>query len=233
MWNQVSDALSESTRGVVMSAARFLPGLLAMVAALLLALLVAWVVRVGLRRSLRGADFDRHVSRWGFSDVGSWSPSGSPSALIVSAVSWMIVLIGFLVGLAAFNAELPTRMSIRVLAYLPNVFVAFLLLGVGRLLAGYLSRGVLIGAVNLRLESATLLSLGVKWLILVLAGAMALEHLGIGGNIVDLAFAILFGGIVLALALAVGLGSKDMVRRSWDRQSSRTEDEIKDDFPTV
>ncbi len=233
MWNQVSDALRESTRNVIVSVATFLPGLLAMMAAVLLAFLVAWIVRVALRRSLRGTDFDRLVVQWGFSDVEAWSPGGSPSALITNVVTWMIVLIGFLVGLAALNAELPTRMSISVLAYLPNALVAFLLLGAGRLLARFLSRGVLIGAVNLRLESARLLSVGVKWLILVLAGAMALEHLGIGGRIVELAFAILFGGIVLALALAVGLGSKDMVSRSWDRQSDGTDKEAKDPFPHV
>jgi hypothetical protein len=59
------------------------------------------------------------------------------------------------------------------------------------------------------------------------AAAMALEQLGIGGQIVTLSFAILFGGIVLALSLAVGLGSKDMVSRSWEKQDrgDETEDE--------
>jgi hypothetical protein len=47
---------------------------------------------------------------------------------------------------------------------------------------------------------------------------MALEHLGIGGRILTLAFGIAFGGIALALALAVGLGSKDAVSRSLERQ---------------
>jgi hypothetical protein len=76
----------------------------------------------------------------------------------------------------------------------------------------------------MQIESARLISLGVKWLILVLAAAMALEHLGIGGSIVRLAFAILFGGIVLALALAVGLGSKDVVSRSWERREHETQE---------
>ncbi len=47
---------------------------------------------------------------------------------------------------------------------------------------------------------------------------MALDHLGIGRNILPLAFGILFGGIVLALALALGLGSKDAVRIVLERQ---------------
>jgi hypothetical protein len=64
----------------------------------------------------------------------------------------------------------------------------------------------------------------------VLTTAMALDHLGIGGKIVDLAFAILFGGIVLALALAVGLGSKDLVSRSLEQQTTAKKEESEGQF---
>jgi hypothetical protein len=50
------------------------------------------------------------------------------------------------------------------------------------------------------------------------AAAMALDHIGIGRTALLLAFGIAFGGIVLAAALAVGLGAKDMVSRSLERQ---------------
>jgi len=56
---------------------------------------------------------------------------------------------------------------------------------------------------------------------MVLTAAMALDHLGIATSIVHLAFGILFGGIVFALALAVGLGGKEMVSRSLERESER------------
>ena len=59
-----------------------------------------------------------------------------------------------------------------------------------------------------------------KWLVVVLAVAMALQHLKIGAGVVQLAFGILFGGIVFALALAVGLGSKDLVTRSLEREAT-------------
>jgi hypothetical protein len=48
---------------------------------------------------------------------------------------------------------------------------------------------------------------------------MVLDHLGIGGRILIVAFGLLFGGIVLAAALAVGLGSQDAVRRSWESRA--------------
>lgn len=76
---------------------------------------------------------------------------------------------------------------------------------------------------NNQLQYARFLSMGVKWLVLVLTAAMVLDHLQIGGAIVELAFGILFGGIVLTLALAVGLGSRDLVTRSLERSAERTE----------
>jgi hypothetical protein len=90
---------------------------------------------------------------------------------------------------------------------------------------------VLIGAVNMNLQYARILSAGVKWLVLVLTWAMALDHLSIGGRVVYLAFAILFGGIVLALSLAVGLGSKELVSRSLEREAKKaTTEEIENPF---
>jgi hypothetical protein len=109
----------------------------------------------------------------------------------------------------------------RLVEYLHDVLAAVVVLVAGSFIARFLARSVLIGAVNMNLQYARLLSAGVKWLVLVLAVTMALEHLGIGGGIIRLAFGILFGGIVLALALAVGLGSKEMVSRSLEREANR------------
>lgn len=65
---------------------------------------------------------------------------------------------------------------------------------------------------------------------IVLTVAMALDHLRIGGTVVQISFAILFGGIVLALALAVGLGSKDMVKETWARRTDKPEREPEEHF---
>lgn len=70
-------------------------------------------------------------------------------------------------------------------------------------------------------QYARLLSVGIKWMVMVLTMAMALDHLQIATGIVRLAFGILFGGIVFALALAVGLGARQMVSRSLERESER------------
>jgi Mechanosensitive ion channel, conserved TM helix len=231
MWSQVREALDESTKRLIKETANLLPGVIALVVALLLAALIAAILRFILRRSLRGIGFDERMVRWGGASVLAWSPSKSPTQLVTRLVTWVVMIIGFLVGISAFDANITSQFVLRVFGYLPNVAAAVLVLLVGGVLARFLGRSVLIGAVNMNVQYARLLSVGVKWLVLVLAAAMALDHLHIGGGIVQLAFAILFGGIVLALALAVGLGSKDLVSRSLERQSMKTtKEELEEPF---
>ena len=222
MWEQIGQALNQSMVRVLSQLASLLPGILALILALLVSAVVAGVLAAVLRRSLMSVEFDRRLPRWGFPTLAEWSPSKSPTLLATRAIALIIMLIGFLVGVSAFDVALTSQLVMRLFEYLPNVLAAVVVLVAGTIIARFLARSVLIGAVNMNLQYAPLLSAGVKWLVIVLAVAMALEHLAIGGGIIRMAFAILFGGIVLALALAVGLGSKELVSRSLEREASRT-----------
>lgn len=221
MWDQVGQALDQSMVRLLSELASLLPGIIALIVALLISTLVAWVLALILRRSLAGIHFDERVAGWGLSSLAEWSPLKSPTLLVARIVFWTIILIGLLIGIAAFDVTLTSQLVLRLFAYLPNVLGALLVLLVGNIIARFLARSVLIGGVNMNLQYARLLSMGIKWLVNVLAVAMALEHLKIGAGIVNLAFGILFGGIVLALALAVGLGSKELVSRSLERESGK------------
>jgi hypothetical protein len=221
MWNQVLQSLHESMARVISRIAMLLPGILAFVLAVLFFLAIAWLLARLMRTVLAAAHFDERLSR-GTNSIAEWSPNYTPTALITKVVFCGTVLVGFLVGLEAFGASSDAVISGKLLAYLPNIVGAAVILIMGNVIARFLSRSVLIGAVNMNLHYARLLSQGVKWLVLVLTAAMVLDHLAIGAAIVDLAFGILFGGIVLALALAVGLGSRDLVSRSLERETARS-----------
>lgn len=230
MWNQVRQALNESTARVIKQVANLLPGIAALIVALIVAGFIAWIITFLLRRSLRRIHFDERLNTWGLQSLAYWSASETPTVLVTRIVWWIIMLVGFLIGISAFDATLTPRFFERLFAYLPNVFAALILLFAGTITARFLSRNVLIGAVNMNLQYARLLSAGVKWMVLVLTLAMVLDHLSIGGRIVYLAFAILFGGIVLALSLAVGLGSKDLISRSLEREVNRSNEEVESPF---
>lgn len=218
MWEQVQNMLSHAALRTTERVAEFLPGLVGLIVILVVALLIAILLRGMVLRALKGLQFDQRAEHWGFGGLADWSTVGGPSLLVARIVMWITLVAGLLASFSALDAALPEEFARRVFGYLPDVIAAALILLLGSALARYLARSVLIGAVNLQMPWARLLSMGVKWLVLVMAWAMALEHLGIGRRILPLAFGILFGGIVLALSLAVGLGSKDLVRTSLERQ---------------
>jgi hypothetical protein len=230
MWVQIQQALNESTSRVIRQIANLLPGLAALLVALLISGILAGIIASLLRRSLRRIHFDERMTTWGFQNFAGWSTSSTPTTVVTRSITWVIVLIGFLIGISAFDATLTSQFVERLFGYLPNVLAALILLFAGNIAARFLSRSVLIGAVNMNLQYARLLSVGVKWMVLVVTLAMALDHLSIGGRIVYLAFAILFGGIVFALSLAVGLGSKDLISRSLEREATRSTEEVESPF---
>jgi hypothetical protein len=220
MWNQVGGTLSNSMAQAMGRFASLLPGILAFLVAVVLFSLIGWLLAWVVRRILIALHFDDRLGR-GTEAVTEWSPRQTPAGLAARLVFWVFVVIGIGVGADAFGASSHSRIAEGLLAYLPRLIGAGVILLVGNIVARFLSRGVLIGAVNMNLQYARLLSLGIKWLVLVLTAAMALDHLEIGRQIVDLAFGILFGGIVLSLALSVGLGSRELVSRSIERETSR------------
>ncbi|HEX2918550.1 MAG TPA: hypothetical protein VHN81_08510 [Edaphobacter sp.] len=218
MWQQVELALSQSAHRALVTLANFLPGLLALLLAVLILTVIGAVLAALLKRLLTAIRFDERLSKNSLVPL-DWAPSHGPTLLVARAVFWANVVLGFLIGISAFDAAYAgnSQMSFFLLPYLTHSVGAILLFLLGTLLARFLARTVLIEAVNARLQYARFLSVGVKWLVLVLTAATVLDHLEIGGTVVDLAFGILFGGIVLTLSLAIGLGSRDMVSRSLEK----------------
>jgi hypothetical protein len=221
MWFQVHQALQQSLHRAVFMIATLLPGVVALVVALLVSIGIAWLLAAATRRILAAVDFDTRAEKWRYANVSELTPAATPSVLIARAVFWAVVLAGLFIGIAAFEAASAIGVSTYILGYLSKIVAAAVLLLAGLIVARVLSVSVLINAVNMNLQYARLLSLGVKWLVLVFTAAMVLDHLGIARSIVDLGFGILFGGIVLALTLAIGLGSRDLVSRSLDREREK------------
>jgi hypothetical protein len=223
VWHHMSDALHQSLYRVLTLLIAVLPGILAFFVALVIFCLAGVAVSWALRRCLAWVKLDLRIARKSGTD---WAPSASPSEIIARVSFWACVLLGLIIGVSAFDTSYATgtALPISLLPYLTHAVGAALLLIAGILIARVLARSVLISAVNAQLQYARVLSLGVKWLVLVLTAAMVLDHLQVGGNIVELAFGILFGGIVFTLSLAVGLGSRDLVSRSLESRVEHTGD---------
>src|SRR6266849_3407304 len=165
---------------------------------------------------------DRRADEWGVTmALGRSGLRRAPSEVIGLVVFWSIFIVFVTLGVEALAIPGTGRVTDFVLAGLPKVFGAAGILLVGWLVANFLGEGVLIAAVNARVPEARLLARAIRWGVLLFASATAITHLGIGKEMVLVAFGITFGGLIFALALAFGLGGRTIAREILERRLRR------------
>jgi len=205
--------------------ARFLPQLLALLIIIVVGWITAWLLKVILRRVLALVRFNSLFDAPGFTQLLAKAALPTPSELLSRLVFWVVWLIFILFGLAALEiAALQEELS-RLFLLLPQLFVALIILFVGLLIANFVSRATLLAAVNADSPSPRLVSAMVRFVIITLAGTMALERVGLGRGVILVAFSAFFGAIMLGLALAFGLGGRDLARRVLERHFLEKKDE--------
>ncbi len=222
-----SDVLVASFRDVVERLAHVTPRLLAMVAVIVIGWAAAAVARRLTVRVFRMLELDARCARWGLTASLSRSGIGQlPSQVIGQLVFWTILFVALLTSVEALEMPATAGLAAGVVRFLPNLVIAVLVWMVGWLLANFMAQAVLIAAVNAQVALAPLIAGAVRWLVLIFAGAAALTQLGIAREMVLLTFGIAFGGTVLALALAFGLGGRELAREILE---SRLRKQDKDD----
>jgi hypothetical protein len=208
----------------------FLPNLLSSLIIFILGLILGWILKKIIVKIAKLFKTDHFCSKLGLTEAcEKVGIRGLPSRLLGRIFYWLVVIIFTIIALYTLKVPAIENLLEKFLLYLPNIFIAVLLIIVGYLFGNFLGRTILIAAVNVGMRFAGLLARGVKILIFVFAFAMALEQLGIGRNIVVFAFSILFSGIVFALALAFGLGGKDIARDYLEKRFKEREEQ-KDDI---
>jgi hypothetical protein len=180
--------------------------------------LAALTVRVLVRLTLPRLGFDRFAQRLGVAMVlQKGGITSAPSTVLGTLLGWGTLGAFVLLAIGALDLRVAMDLISRTFAYLPQLLIAGAILLLGALVSAFVRRSVLIAAVNAGLASARFLAGMAQTGLMVLFGAMALEHLGLGRQVILIAFAILFGGIVLALALAFGLAGRDLARELLER----------------
>jgi hypothetical protein len=230
MSNVWGDAMMEAFRDMMKRIALLLPKLLALISFVLLGLVVGLVVKAILVRVLEAVRFDVLVERWGLQATLAKAGFKQPlSQIIGRAAFWTVFVIFAFMGVDALDLPATAGLMGQLVGFVPSVITAGMLLLVGILLSNFFAEAALIAAVNAQIQEARLIGGLVRWGILLFTAAMVLTHLGIAKEIVVAAFSILFGGVVLALSIAIGLGgrniARDMLERRW-RKDKQERDEM-------
>jgi hypothetical protein len=218
--------ITEPLKEVYTGLRSFIPNLLAMIIIIGAGALVSRLVRAAVLRFLKAVNFDSWSDRMGLTaamrKADLWR---KPAEGVASGIYWFLLIVTIMTGFGALKVQAIDNVVQRFFLYLPRVFTSLMILVLGYIIAGFIGRAVLIAAVNSGYRYARLLAEAVRLLLTVLILAMALEQLQVAPGIVVAAFSIIFGGIVLALAISFGVGGIDSAKRMIDREEESRKQE--------
>lgn len=151
----------------------------------------------------------------------------NPTRVIANLVFWLVMFTVILLAATALGLQSLVNVVSMLVSYIPSVIAAIVIVLIGIVLGGFV--GGLIQASTGGLHGGRALARTGRGGVILLAVFMALQQLGIATDIVTTAFAILFGAIALAMALAFGLGNRDLageVTREWYKRWRHERDEL-------
>ena len=226
---ELSNGLQEITRAF----AHYLPRIIVMLIVVFLGWVIAYILKSLARNILRLTKFSKLSENAGATQLLKQAALPSSTELVSRFVFW-VAWVGFiLLGVSALGIVGLQEYTSRFFLFLPRLFVALLILFFGLLAASFFSRAALLAAVNANFRPSTLLSYSIRIIITIFTLSMAFEVLGIAEQTLMIAFGTAFGAVMLALAIAFGLGGKELAREFLERRFVKGRREEKEDelFP--
>ncbi len=221
MREMIISELSQALHEMVRDFAHFLPRVIVMLILALVGWVIAYAVKVVLRSLLRLVKFDKLSENAGASQLLSKAALPSATEMLSRFVFWVAWLGFILLGVSVLGILGLQEQVARFFLFLPRLFVAMLIMFFGLLAASFFSRAALLAAVNANVPSPRVLSLAVRSIIIVFVLSVVFEELGLAEQTMLVAFGIAFGALMLGLAIAFGIGGRDLAQRFLEKRIVR------------
>jgi len=200
----------------------FLPQIALAIVVVIAGWLLAKAARFAVVKALRAINFNVLTERAGLDGFLKQGGIRSDTTDVFGVlVYWLIVLAALVSAFNALGMPYITDLLRQVVSFVPRLMVALVILAFGAYFARFVAGAVMAYCRNIGLQDGDILGRLAQYAILVFVVLIALEQMQIGGDIVRHSFLILFGGIVLALALAFGVGGQrwaaELLDRWWPR----------------
>ncbi len=220
------DMMFEPIRLFLAQIGVWVPKLLLALAVLLVGWLIAKAVRFAVVKALRGINFHVVTSRAGLDAFLAQGGVESGMTGVFGTLAWWLVMLGALV-IASNTLDLAYVGDLlnRVILFVPKLVVALAIVVIGAYFARFVGNAVVGYGAGAGVPDAAMLGRLARTAVLVFAVLIALDQVGIGGDIVRQTFLVVLAGVVFALALAFGLGGRDraaqLLERWWPADDDR------------
>jgi hypothetical protein len=203
--------LLEPARTVLSQIGQFVVSILLVLIILIIGWVISKLIRTIITKGLRAIKLDELSDRIELEALlEKGGISYSLSELIGIICYWLALLVTFMVAINSIGLTIAADLLNKVVLYIPNVIAAVFILILGMFAATILKNIILTAANNAGLSQGRILSKVVEVIIILFAIFVALEQLNIGIRVTELTLAITLGSLGLGLALAFGLGCRDI-----------------------
>lgn len=230
MKEMIVHAFQQAHENFARMLAEFLPRFLVMLIIIAIGWLFAYVLKFLVRAILRISRVDKVAEQAGASRLLRKADLPAMTELLSRAIFWIVWLGFIMVGISVLGIVSLQQQIASLIGLLPQIFVAFLILFVGMLAANFFSRAALLAVVNAGLPSPRVFSETIRVVIVLLTVSMALEQVGLGRETILIAFSIVFGALMLGLAIAFGFGGRHLARRILEKRFSGNEKHREDEL---
>lgn len=217
---QSIDMVVDTTREFLHQIAAFLPRLFLAMLVVAVGWLLAKVVRFAVERALKAANFTVLTERAGTDNFLRQAGMRSDTTALFGIVAfWLVILAALIIAFNDLGLTYITDLLVRVVIFTPKLLIAMLIVVFGSYCARFIGAAVNTYCVDAKIPDADMLGRIVRYVIMTFVVMIALSQVEIGGDIVQRTFLIILGGLMLALALAFGIGGQEwaaaLLQRWW------------------
>lgn len=212
------NVMMDPFRGMLLQTGAFLPRLVFAIGVLIVGWLVAKALRFSVAKGLRALNFQVLTERAGIDALLQQGGSGKDTCDLFGWVAWAVAwLVALMIAFNALGLIQITALLGTVLLFLPRLVVTMVLIVLGCYFAGFIGDALRNYLKAANIADADMLGNAVRYGIVIFVVLLSVDHLNIGGGLIQNTFLILLTGIVVALALAFGLGGRDRAAELIER----------------
>jgi small-conductance mechanosensitive channel len=207
----------ESLRNALNVFLEYIPQLIGAIVILVIGYIVARVLKAVIARVLQAIGFDGWMERGGIKQFFDRAQTReTPATVLGTLVFWLVFIIAITMAADALGIRQVSAVLGQLIAYIPSIIAAILILVLAALLANFLA-SIVRGATG-----SDLLANVARYAIIVYAAFAAITELGIAVQLTAPTFLIILGAVALAAAIAFGFGAqgvaRDMVEKAYERR---------------
>jgi hypothetical protein len=186
--------------------------IIVMVVVMIGGFILSWIIKKLIEKLLIIFRFDRWATNAGIVTFlergGVKSP---PSSIISRIIFWICIITIFSYGLSYVGISQFTEYASRVTSTLPYIVVSMIIVIVGMIFSTFISRVIYMACENSKIGYGDVISKSVRILLIIIVFAIVFEYMGLGSTVISISFLIIFGGIVMTLSLALGIGLSSVI----------------------